>query len=108
MNGEGEHRKQNGYEHSFTTRRSSDLIGGVSDMIEHKKNGLLLPKSFSTIMLSNALQKSFFFKDNLVRENAYKMFLEKYDANKNYPEFINKIELLGTKHSTIGDKVEEH
>jgi glycosyltransferase involved in cell wall biosynthesis len=83
-------------------------IGGVSDMIEHKKNGLLLPKSFSTIMLSNALQKSFFFKDNLVRENAYKMFLEKYDANKNYPEFINKIELLGTKHSIIGDKVEEH
>lgn len=81
-------------------------IGGVSDMIEDKKSGVLLPELFTTNMLVNALQRVSFFKNKLVRENSYKMFLEKYNANKNYPEFINKIEVMSIKDSSIGDKIE--
>ncbi|MCI6988991.1 MAG: glycosyltransferase [Campylobacter sp.] len=66
-------------------------IGGVSDMVRSGFNGILLNQNFNIDELKNAFSKMLLFKDKNTRQNSYKIFLEKYSADKNYSEFVKII-----------------
>lgn len=66
-------------------------IGGIADMIENNVNGLLLSKVCTIDEIVESLNKIDFFKNTSIRENAYKMFLEKYNAKTNYSNFIENL-----------------
>lgn len=69
-------------------------VGGISDMIDNKKSGKLLSKKCEINEIVEVLSDVKFFKDNSVRERSYKIYLEKYDARKNYTEFIKTLKNL--------------
>jgi len=69
-------------------------VGGISDMIIDKKNGKLLSKECEVNELVDALSEMQFFKSKKTREAAYSIFFEKYNAKKNYTEFIKKLKEL--------------
>jgi len=86
-------------------------VGGVVDIIENEKTGLLVPPADPTSM-ANAIIK--IFKDQKLAanlaENAYKKVKEKYNAElmvKNtldiYQESLNNFKLLIIKFSSLGD-----
>jgi len=66
-------------------------VGGVSDMVKHEHNGLLLTKSCEVSEIINALSEIGFFKNRHVRENAYKVFRENFNAKSNYSGFIKNL-----------------
>ena len=66
-------------------------VGGIVDMIENFKNGFLLDENFSIDELVKILHRADFFKDDKIRVKSYQIFLEKYDAKKNYRNFIQDI-----------------
>lgn len=66
-------------------------IGGIKDMINDNKNGFLLNKNPDIQEISEALKNVSFFKKNITRESSYNIFLEKYDAKKNYNDFLETI-----------------
>ncbi|HHD78512.1 MAG TPA: hypothetical protein ENK98_02550 [Epsilonproteobacteria bacterium] len=57
-------------------------------MIDNKKSGYLLSEECCIDELVDALLDIEFFKTIDVRECAYNIFLDKYDASKNYKKFI--------------------
>jgi len=66
-------------------------VGGISDMIIDGENGYLLSSKCEIGEIVNALKNEEFHKSKKVRDRAYKVFLEKYNAKKNYEEFVEKI-----------------
>jgi len=66
-------------------------IGGIRDMVENNKNGILLNASYTIQEIVLALENIEFFKKNEVREYSYKVYCAKYDADKNYPIFIKEL-----------------
>lgn len=69
-------------------------VGGVSDMIEHEKSGILLSEKCDVSELVNGLSNFEFFKNEETRKNAYRIYLEKYDAKKNYTKLIENLKSL--------------
>jgi colanic acid/amylovoran biosynthesis glycosyltransferase len=69
-------------------------IGGVSDMIINNKNGILMSNNADLNEISNALTKIEFFKNFNTRKNSYQLYLSRYNAKKNYNEFINEIKRI--------------
>lgn len=71
-------------------------VGGVSEIVEDGKNGILLKKDFTSEELISAI--SFFgnlTQENfIVRINAVTMWNEKYNAVNNYSQFYNKVRNL--------------
>ena len=63
-------------------------VGGVEDMLVDEYNGFLLSRECLVDEIVVSLKNISFFKDIEIRKNAYKVFLKKYDAEKNYTEFI--------------------
>jgi colanic acid/amylovoran biosynthesis glycosyltransferase len=66
-------------------------IGGVADMVIDGYNGILLPQECEIDGIVHALSQIELFKSQEIREHAYKIFLEKYDAKRNYKEFIEQL-----------------
>jgi len=66
-------------------------VGGVKDMVVDGYNGFLLSKECLVEEIVACFGDINFFKDKKIRENSYKIFLEKYNAQKNYEEFIQDI-----------------
>lgn len=66
-------------------------IGGMSDMVSSNVNGVLLNKNFSIDDVVGALSQLDFFKADTTRENSFSRFKEHYDADYNYPLFINRV-----------------
>lgn len=66
-------------------------IGGVSDMIEHGKNGYLLSENFDNKEIVSLLNNIDFYKNVQTRDNSYGIFLDKYNAKNNYSCFLEKI-----------------
>jgi glycosyltransferase involved in cell wall biosynthesis len=69
-------------------------VGGISDMIIDKNSGRLLSEKCEVDELLEALSEVEFFKNEVTREKAYQVYLEKYDAKKNYTEFIETLKGL--------------
>ncbi|WP_345987996.1 glycosyltransferase [Sulfurimonas sp. HSL1-2] len=63
-------------------------VGGISDMIEDGYNGKLLSEKSEVDEYFIAFTDLSFFKDTAIRENAYKVFKDKYLASENYRQFI--------------------
>lgn len=70
-------------------------VGGISDMIENGANGYLLSEKCEVDEIVDSLKEIDFFKNDEVREKAYEAYLEKYNAKKNYTEFIETLNNLG-------------
>ncbi|MHB0993297.1 MAG: glycosyltransferase [Sulfurovum sp.] len=69
-------------------------VGGISDMIINKKSGKLLSIKCEVDELVEALSDIEFFKNRETRAKSYEVYLEKYDAKKNYIEFIETLKRL--------------
>lgn len=69
-------------------------IGGISDMIIDRKSGVLLSEKCEVDELVESLSEVEFFKNEATRKKAYQVYLEKYDAKKNYKEFIETLKGL--------------
>ena len=70
-------------------------IGGISEVIKNKSNGILLRKNHNYKDLLYAIE-IFIDNDNklLFKENSYKMFKNKFELNLNYSKFFKKIETI--------------
>ena len=66
-------------------------VGGVKDMVVEGCNGCLLSKDCTLEEIVTSLKNIDFFKDKKTRENSYRIFQEKYNAEKNYTEFVNNL-----------------
>jgi len=66
-------------------------IGGIKDMVVNKYNGILLNKKCLIGEIVSSLKEIEFFKDKTIRENSYKIFLEKYNAEVNYTKFMKSL-----------------
>lgn len=66
-------------------------VGGIKDMVLNGYNGFLLSNECSVNEIVASLKNMDFFKNKEIRKNAYKVFLEKYDAKRNYTGFIENI-----------------
>lgn len=67
-------------------------VGGVSEIIEHKNNGWLLQADPTTEEIAKAISYFYHLNPddyNTYRHNAYETWKTKYDAEINYPAFIN-------------------
>lgn len=72
-------------------------VGGTSEIIENKKNGILLKKDFAIEDLTDWIVKFAVMNDEeyqFYRLNARRSWEEKYNADKNYKEFIESLKLL--------------
>jgi len=69
-------------------------VGGIKDMVIDKYNGILLSRDPDINEITQGLEKIEYFKNTKIRENAYALYLEKYDAHKNYLNFIKKMKNL--------------
>ncbi|MDH7553000.1 MAG: glycosyltransferase [Spirochaetota bacterium] len=69
-------------------------IGGIGEMVEDKESGILLSNKCEVKELIDALKNIQFFKSEAVREKSYNIFLEKYNAKKNYKNFIEDLKSL--------------
>jgi glycosyltransferase involved in cell wall biosynthesis len=70
-------------------------VGGISDMIEDGKSGFLLSERCTIDEIVKSLKNISFFKDINTRKKSYNIFLNKYNAGKNYKEFIQDILKVG-------------
>jgi len=66
-------------------------VGGISDMIEDGESGFLLSEICTIDEIYNALLNIDFFKREQVREKSYMIFLDKYNARKNYIRFFEDL-----------------
>lgn len=69
-------------------------VGGVSEIIEDNENGFLMPAELSSEKAAEFLNKYISLSSSekqIFRQNAYKTWKEKYNAEKNYREFAKKI-----------------
>ncbi len=74
-------------------------IGGISDIVEHNINGILLPSSPSIDQIASALHDIVFAENwQQLSQNAKLTAYEKYNAQHNFPEFIQKIENISSSH----------
>ena len=67
-------------------------VAGVSEIIEHKNNGWLLQADPTTEEIAKAISYFYHLKPddyNTYRQYAYDTWKTKYDAEINYPAFIN-------------------
>ena len=66
-------------------------VGGIKDMVIDGYNGVLLKSNFEIKDIISALNNIEFFKNKGIRDNSYKIFLDKYNAKKNYPKFVKDL-----------------
>jgi len=66
-------------------------VGGVKDMVIDGHNGRLLSEVCLVEEIAEALGDNAFFKEKDIRENAYSLYLEKYNASSNYCQFIDAL-----------------
>ena len=82
-------------------------VGGVSDMVIHGENGLLLPYKVSIEEIANALFQIELFKSEIIRDNAYELFVKRYNAVNNYPQFIRELYQLSLENMVQEDTFEK-
>lgn len=72
-------------------------VGGILNLVNND-NGVLLPANFSNQNIIEAIDK-IINDENIVekRLNARNHIISYYSSNKNYSNFVKKIELLGTE-----------
>ena len=66
-------------------------VGGIKDMVIDGYNGMLLKSNFEIKDIISALNNIEFFKNKEIRDNSYKIFLDKYNAKKNYTKFVKDL-----------------
>ena len=73
---------------SFSIPVVAPDIGGISEMISHRANGILLDSKFSMKDAVAALSQFDFFKRVDTRKNSYQQYRKLYHDKTNYEHFI--------------------
>ena len=66
-------------------------VGGTSDMLIDGVNGKLLSSECLIDEVVYGLENIDFFKEEKIRGNSFNIYLEKYDASKNYNNFTESL-----------------
>lgn len=69
-------------------------VGGVHEIVAHRKNGLLIPAAATDHEIRLALEEFIAFSPetkHAMRQNAIKTYVEKFNAEKNYTEFVQTV-----------------
>jgi colanic acid/amylovoran biosynthesis glycosyltransferase len=69
-------------------------VGGVHEIVEHSKNGLLIPAAATENEIRLALEEYIGFSPetkNAMRQNAVKTYEDKFNAQKNYTTFAQTV-----------------
>lgn len=69
-------------------------VGGVHEIVEHRKNGLLIPAAATENEIRKALEEFIAFlpeTKHAMRQNAVKTYEEKFNAEKNYTAFVKTV-----------------
>ena len=69
-------------------------VGGVHEIVAHRKNGLLIPAAATDHEIRLALEEFIAFSPetkHAMRQNAVKTYVEKFNAEKNYTEFVQAV-----------------
>ena len=69
-------------------------VGGVSEIVTDGVNGFLLPPNVSAEIVAKTIEKYYGLtinEKNKLRKNAYITWNEKFNSEKNYNDFINRI-----------------
>jgi glycosyltransferase involved in cell wall biosynthesis len=83
---------------SFGIPVIATAVGGTPEIVEHKYNGLLMRPTPTQQEVKKAIEFFHAMDDEQYRKycsNAYQTWIEKYNANKNYQNFIDEIIKLG-------------
>lgn len=69
-------------------------VGGVHEIVEHRKNGLLISASATEHEIRTALEEFIAFSPetkHTMRQNAIKTSEDKFNAAKNYTAFVKTV-----------------
>lgn len=69
-------------------------VGGVHEIVEHRKNGLLIPAAATEIEIRSALDEFIAFSSETkqaMRQNAVKTYEDKFNGQKNYTTFVKTV-----------------
>jgi colanic acid/amylovoran biosynthesis glycosyltransferase len=69
-------------------------VGGVHEIVEHRKNGLLIPAAATENEIRKALEEFIAFSPetkNAMRQNAVNTYEDKFNAQKNYTTFVQTV-----------------
>jgi colanic acid/amylovoran biosynthesis glycosyltransferase len=72
-------------------------VGGVSEIIEDNSNGFLIPSNPLPAEIAEMIKRMSTIPENefcLLRENAYKTWYSKYNAEVNYKKFAEELEMI--------------
>ena len=72
-------------------------VGGVSEMVEEGINGFLLPKYFKPALLTCRILSMLEMSEHdytIMSDNSHQVWKEKFNANKNYTEFVTALKEL--------------
>jgi len=69
-------------------------VGGVHEIVEHRKNGLLIPAAATENEIRSALEEFIAFSPETkkaMRQNAVNTYEDKFNAQKNYTTFVQTV-----------------
>lgn len=69
-------------------------VGGIKDTVIDEYNGILLSGDPNINEITEGLEKIEYFKNTKIRDNAYTLYLDKYNAQKNYANFIKELKRI--------------
>jgi glycosyltransferase involved in cell wall biosynthesis len=69
-------------------------VGGIKDMVIDEYNGVLLSENPDINEIAEGLGRIEYFKNSKTRDNAYALYLDKYNAQKNYTNFIKELKRI--------------
>jgi colanic acid/amylovoran biosynthesis glycosyltransferase len=69
-------------------------VGGVGEAVLDGENGRLLPEGFDPSELCATFFDEEFFRDERTRSAAKRIFMERFDARRNYSTFIERLRCI--------------
>lgn len=84
---------------SFSIPAVAPDIGGISTLI-NDNNGYLMPEQVSESDILKGINTIVYTKNVMYRRNAYLHIYKNFNADINYPKFIEKVETLAGKYDT--------
>ena len=79
---------------SFGIPAIATIVGGVSEIVTHEVNGILLTPNPTSEEIATAIKQTAKLNEiqkTALRQNAYNTWNEKFNADKNYSNFVSEI-----------------
>jgi glycosyltransferase involved in cell wall biosynthesis len=79
---------------SFAIPALATDVGGNSEIVDHKQNGIIISPNPDANEIANAIEEIYLMEKKeyyKLSNNAYITWKEKYNAKKNYLQFVDVI-----------------